>query len=284
MAKTKATHVGECQVCGATQKLPSGMLSLHGYTVQWGFFSGICGGANALPFELDKTLAERMLADVKGRRVATLKQIEGSRDNPKAWMYVNYSTERYGSNDRRWVVCEYRVEDEVYYYLNPVTDKWDRWGSSSLDELLRKATEDRIQRVFEPTLRQFDRYISWATARLKDWAVKPLVAIKSVKEEAKQAVEGRKAERATKALEKKRKAAERAKKLITKYETLVAKEIRDNLTSFENRELYLLDLPSTVSNLLLDLHRKAMTGKPMYREDDPWYKIAEYEEALGAIK
>lgn len=41
----KATHSGECQCCGRKQKLPKGRLSNHGYTVEWGFFSGTCFGA-----------------------------------------------------------------------------------------------------------------------------------------------------------------------------------------------------------------------------------------------
>ena len=47
-----ATHQGECQGCGRVQKLPGGSLSLHGYTVDWGFFNGTCGGAKHLPHEL----------------------------------------------------------------------------------------------------------------------------------------------------------------------------------------------------------------------------------------
>lgn len=46
-----ATHSGHCQGCGRHQKLPKGVLSLHGYTVQWGFFNGTCGGSKQLPYE-----------------------------------------------------------------------------------------------------------------------------------------------------------------------------------------------------------------------------------------
>lgn len=47
----KATHAGHCQACGRLQRLPSGNLSLHGYTVDHGWFSGVCQGAKHLPFE-----------------------------------------------------------------------------------------------------------------------------------------------------------------------------------------------------------------------------------------
>lgn len=54
----KATHQGTCQVCGAAQKLPNDLLSLHGYTVEHSFFEGVCKGAKNLPFELNKDLIE----------------------------------------------------------------------------------------------------------------------------------------------------------------------------------------------------------------------------------
>ena len=49
-----ATHVGHCQVCGNEQKLPGGKLAKHGYSVQWGFFSGVCQGSGHDPFEVSK--------------------------------------------------------------------------------------------------------------------------------------------------------------------------------------------------------------------------------------
>lgn len=58
MAK-KATHTGTCQSCGRRQKLPGGRLSKHGYTVDWGYFNGICSGAEHKPLEEDRTILDR---------------------------------------------------------------------------------------------------------------------------------------------------------------------------------------------------------------------------------
>jgi hypothetical protein len=55
--KTKATHYGTCQLCGSLQKLPNGVLALHGYEVDWNQFHGICRGAGYAPFEQSKELA-----------------------------------------------------------------------------------------------------------------------------------------------------------------------------------------------------------------------------------
>lgn len=47
----KATHKGTCQICERIQKLPREKMSKHGYTVDFGYFQGVCHGASCLPFE-----------------------------------------------------------------------------------------------------------------------------------------------------------------------------------------------------------------------------------------
>lgn len=69
---TKATHAGTCQICGAVQKLPGGVLAKHGYTTRWGFFSGICQGAGNLPFEQSADLIAEAVAHAD-RRAAGLR-------------------------------------------------------------------------------------------------------------------------------------------------------------------------------------------------------------------
>ena len=59
--KTKATHYGTCQLCGSLQKLPSGVLAIHGYQIAWNQFNGICHGTGHLPFEQSKDAAEAQL-------------------------------------------------------------------------------------------------------------------------------------------------------------------------------------------------------------------------------
>lgn len=71
MAKI-ATHQGECQGCGRVQKLPGGSLSLHGYTVEWGFFNGTCGGAKHLPYELSCDYCKACIVSAAASREASL--------------------------------------------------------------------------------------------------------------------------------------------------------------------------------------------------------------------
>ena len=50
-----STHTGICQACGRRQAvhINTGMIAKHGYTTEYGFFNGTCGGSDNLPLELD---------------------------------------------------------------------------------------------------------------------------------------------------------------------------------------------------------------------------------------
>lgn len=61
--KTTHTHKGLCQVCGLVHAVDnkSNVLAKHGYDVSWGFFNGICSGADNLPIQLDRALADKTI-------------------------------------------------------------------------------------------------------------------------------------------------------------------------------------------------------------------------------
>jgi hypothetical protein len=73
MAK-KATHRGHCQCCGRVQKLPGNLLSKHGYTVDWGYFNGVCWGAHHRPLEEDRTIMDQSCARIR-------EQVKWAREN-----------------------------------------------------------------------------------------------------------------------------------------------------------------------------------------------------------
>lgn len=89
----KATHKGNCQVCNKLHKLPDGVLSAHGYTVEsrgfGGWFSGTCHGSHNLPFQRDRKLVD--LSILKAREEITgitgtiEKQKSTPADSAKAW-------------------------------------------------------------------------------------------------------------------------------------------------------------------------------------------------------
>ena len=63
----KATKNGTCQVCGNVQAVRGGdngyALAKHGYTVDWGFFSGTCRGSDIHALELSRELLDVTVGD-----------------------------------------------------------------------------------------------------------------------------------------------------------------------------------------------------------------------------
>lgn len=49
-----ATHRGCCQICGKSHKVnvKTGLLAEHGYTIDFGYFSGSCAGSHQLPINV----------------------------------------------------------------------------------------------------------------------------------------------------------------------------------------------------------------------------------------
>lgn len=65
MAKA-STHTGICQACGRRQAVHviTGMIAKHGYTTEYGFFNGTCGGSDHLPLELDTKVNVETIASL----------------------------------------------------------------------------------------------------------------------------------------------------------------------------------------------------------------------------
>lgn len=65
--KTTHTHKGHCQVCGAMHAVDNSHngLAKHGYDVSYGFFNGTCSGADNLPIQLDRTIADKTVDQLK---------------------------------------------------------------------------------------------------------------------------------------------------------------------------------------------------------------------------
>lgn len=79
MNTTKTQLRGICQCCGRDQAVVSGRMSKHGYTVEEGWFSGICTGQHYAPLQVSREQADRIIAQVReecnelDRRVESLR-------------------------------------------------------------------------------------------------------------------------------------------------------------------------------------------------------------------
>jgi hypothetical protein len=175
----KATHYGECQVCGHRQKLPNDSLSLHGYSVKAGFFEGTCMGAKQKPFELDKSLIDAAIKAAE-ERLATVKEaIDAQNNGTGPLVYEAYdSFARHQLLARRQVDVIEVFDDGRFTYLQPTTKKetigrgLGMTKASTLDRLRK----DKVWRL-DGRAKQIAQYIAWQQQRIKDWAPKPLQPI-----------------------------------------------------------------------------------------------------------
>ena len=191
--KTKATHTGTCQICGRTQKLPSGMLSLHGYTKEWGFFSGTCSGSSHLPFEQSISLiadaiekASKQLSDLSAESLAWKngKQLDGN----LAWKHVYVSRNRFERGQYVWQHVQVISEQfkPISFSGNPVTlysyaeidadgkpGKPERFYPSgvveSIDAVRRQLNSQYAEQHLDKRVAGLDRYVKWQQMRIKDW-------------------------------------------------------------------------------------------------------------------
>lgn len=63
----KATHRGTCQVCGRVQAVDpiKSLLAKHGYTVDWGYFHGVCRGADIKPLEVERRMTDSIIKELR---------------------------------------------------------------------------------------------------------------------------------------------------------------------------------------------------------------------------
>ena len=185
----QATHNGECQICGRTQKLPNGQMSKHGYNVTSGFFSGTCRGSDNLPFELSKSLVDGAIKDAKVHQAWLVGRIKELReDTNPAKAYVQYYKRMEGYKNA-WVETSTIVKaphgSRTGQWVTTVTE----WGGQEYEagvgyayhmtavEAAYKCNTRFADSLEKDDLAGITRYIAWQTRRIKDWAIKPLTKI-----------------------------------------------------------------------------------------------------------
>ena len=205
MAKT-ATHIGECQGCGHIQKLPGGTLSLHGYTVAWGFFSGTCDGARELPYELSCDYCKKQIVRCTEQREKTLALAAHYR-RPITEAVADYVTVSIGRDPRTGRERTVQVKDMALTMVeNPkapghfdVIGTYERDGEThtvnftGINGLLHyehpktalaaaKLLNERLAKMQDLHAQQLLSYIQWQEKRVTEWKLREL---RTVEEEAK---------------------------------------------------------------------------------------------------
>ena len=65
MNKANIQIRGNCQCCGNDQAVVRGYSSKHGYTVDNGWFNGVCSGQNYEPIQVSRVQADRVVESVR---------------------------------------------------------------------------------------------------------------------------------------------------------------------------------------------------------------------------
>jgi len=160
----KATHKGECQLCGKRQLLPGDRLSLHGYAVKWKMFQGQCNGSQDLPYELSCDRIKQELDRVEAKiqngldTIASVNSLNGSIGFCKQW-----STE---ARTYYW--------SQIDYKDIPEKDKIRHCLYGEPKELATKGNTQYVKEFLKPSLFDLVRYKSWCVDRIENWAVKEL--------------------------------------------------------------------------------------------------------------
>lgn len=212
----KATHVGECQICGRRQLLPGDRLSLHGYTVQWSSFLGTCEGSRELPYEISCEALPPRIEKAKYQLEALRKEIAElkARTSDIAWVRVFMDGGWREKSQYVWKELPITMEVRSYehqgktltynkfYYTHPTTGKKEEVSHSSsnttLEHVVAELNDNKIKAVDLPMLGSIKSYIGWAQNRVDNWAPKPLTAAVEIEQQKQAAVAVKRASRAVK--------------------------------------------------------------------------------------
>lgn len=93
--KMKAKEIqirGNCQCCGREQAVVGGLMSKHGYTVEHGWFQGVCSGNQYQPMQFSRATTDLIVSDIRAeipKLLAKAEQYESGAITPE---FVNQST------------------------------------------------------------------------------------------------------------------------------------------------------------------------------------------------
>ena len=179
----KATHEGTCQCCGKLHKLPNGRLSKHGYTVDWGFFNGVCLGAGFPPYELSCDLITECIVAAQKQLDSTLEHIEDlGTDTSVAWVHAhfNYETRLVPAPRDEIVVTHFGENDQytTYSYKHPKAKRFTEVGQyaehADMDAaILHQNRAYKIPKL-QKQVKGLKDYISWQEERVANWKLADL--------------------------------------------------------------------------------------------------------------
>ena len=155
--KTTHTHRGHCQACGRVQAVDTAnnLLAKHGYTVDFGYFDGVCTGSDKKPLEVDKSFSEATIVEISewidGQKVLLQEAMEGK----KTFSQYSLRATRCGFDivpfsqkhimDKDYTVVAY-TEEDLKKHCEEYNQNSD-WNTISFDEIFTKFQKLYIQNI-----------------------------------------------------------------------------------------------------------------------------------------
>lgn len=185
MNRYKATHEGTCQWCGRVQKLPGGTLAKHGYTTKWGFFMGVCHGADQEPFELSCDLVKQSIvwAQEQLRATRTFIEVLEAAEGDMAWTHERVQRGR--RSEMEWREVKVEMGDFGGMQMPYITraDGRKEWaitygGGRTVKSMVKRMNEQRVW-ALKREVTEINGYINHQTERVANWKPALLKEVKA---------------------------------------------------------------------------------------------------------
>jgi hypothetical protein len=171
----KATHRGNCQLCDRLQKLPSGVLSNHGYEVKWHEFLGTCPGSRELPYQLSCDAIKRSLPTTDAHIVATHDYIKKLQERSGAIGFLRV----YDKSQYYWTEVEFLKNEygRIGFKFNEKISFSHCLESNEVESTARFYDEKYIETILKPKLKYLINYREWSIKRIQDWKLSALIPL-----------------------------------------------------------------------------------------------------------
>jgi len=172
--KAKAKNKGTCQWCGSIQKLPSGVLAQHGYTVKHSFFEGVCMGSNHLPLEESCELVKMSIVWAQSRienlRVQ-ITELQQPAEIPQAWVKCYASGKGYF-----WSIVE--LLSLTHYKIGEAKQRLavNEYHGNDILELASFLNKKRVTAILL-IISQIEVYILSQQRVVESWKPLPLISL-----------------------------------------------------------------------------------------------------------
>ena len=155
--KTTHTHRGHCQACGRVQAVDTAnnLLAKHGYTVDFGYFDGVCTGSDRKPLEVDKSFSEativRISAWIDGQKVLLQEAIEGRKTFSHYTLETTRNGFRFQPFDNQHLTMKlHTVVEYTEKNLRKHCEEYNQsssWDTTSFDEVFAKFQKLYIKNI-----------------------------------------------------------------------------------------------------------------------------------------